>query len=100
MRVISRSRLRAFWRGHADAEQALEAWYRAAKRAAWQNLAELTKELPHADVVGDCTVFNIKGNDHRLVAKVYYRAQRIYVRVVLTHAEYNKGAWKSDCNSY
>ena len=99
MRVISRSRLRQFWRRHADAEQPLQAWYRAARSASWQNLAELRKQVPHADLVGDCTVFNIKGNDYRLVTKVYYRAQRIYIRVILTHSDYDKGAWRSDCNS-
>src|SRR5215469_18847434 len=72
LRVISRSRLRQFWRRHADAEQPLQAWYRAARSASWQNLAELRKQVPHADLVGDCTVFNIKGNDYRLVTKVYY----------------------------
>jgi len=69
-----------------------------ARRARWKTLAETRQDLPHADLVGDCTVFNIKGNDYRLITKVYYRTQRIYTRVVLKHSDYSKGGWKRDCN--
>jgi mRNA interferase HigB len=61
------------------------------------NLAETRRDFPHADLVGVCTIFNIKGHAYRLVSKIYYPSQTVLVRFVLTHAEYDKGTWKHDC---
>ncbi len=55
---------------------------------------EVRRELPTADAVKEFTVFNIKGNAYRLITEINYRTGRIFVRHVLTHAEYSKGAWK------
>ena len=86
----------AFWKSHVNAEGALRSWFARTKRAEWQNLVELKQTFPAADQVGRLTVFNIGGNDYRLIARVEYEQQRVYVRDVLTHAEYDKGAWKND----
>jgi len=98
LHVISRKALREFARKHTQAAQPLEEWYRTAKRAKWRNLSEVRASFPHADLVGTCTVFNIKGNSYRLIARIGYRKQRVYIRRVLTHAEYDKGGWKSECS--
>jgi mRNA interferase HigB len=99
LRIISRSRLRGYWERHPDALEPLPAWYRAARLAEWDTLADTRRDFSNADLVGTCTVFNIKGNHYRLITKVYYRAKRIYIRTVLTHAEYDKGGLRNDCNA-
>jgi len=94
MHVISRKRLLEAAVLHGDLAEPLDVWYRIAKKARWRNLAELRQQLPSADLVGMLTVFNIKGNRYRLIAEVFFDSQVILVRHVLTHAEYDKGAWK------
>jgi mRNA interferase HigB len=94
MHIISRKRLVLFARVHPDSEVALDTWYRCAKTAEWQNLVELRESYPAADLVGIYTVFNIKGNHYRLIAKINYHSGTIFVRDILTHAEYDKDLWK------
>jgi mRNA interferase HigB len=95
MHIISRKSLRLFSAIHADAEAPLDTWYRATKAAQRKNLAELKLIFPSADLVGIYTVFNIKGNHYRLVAEINYRSGTVFVRYILTHAEYDKGNWKA-----
>jgi mRNA interferase HigB len=80
---------------HPAALEPLMYWYRIAKRARWQSLAAVREDFRHADAVGPLTVFNIGGNKYRLVAAIKYRWQVIYIRHVLTHAEYNQEKWKA-----
>ena len=94
MHVISKKMLREFWERHADAEDALNDWHRVAKRASWSNLVDVRQSMPATDVVDGLTVFNIRGNHYRIIARINYRSQTIFVRHVLTHAEYDRGAWK------
>jgi mRNA interferase HigB len=68
-------------------------WYRITKRAEWTSLMELRRDFAHADAVGQRTVFNIHGNQYRLIARVNYRTKRVFILHILTHAEYSKGAW-------
>jgi mRNA interferase HigB len=89
--VISRKKLRDAAERHAEIASPLDAWYRLAKRAEWRSLADVRRLFPSADAVGRFTVFNIKGNGYRLVTEVNYRDGRLYIRHVLTHAEYDKG---------
>lgn len=83
---------------HGGIGAALDAWYRVAKRAGWENLEKVREVYSHADgvPVGDkvYTVFNISGNNFRLVTEIFYEDRTILVRHVLTHAEYDKGDWK------
>jgi mRNA interferase HigB len=92
--VISRQRIVEFIKEHKDSESSLMAWFKAAKKARWQHLAELKEDYPSADLVGDLTVFNIKGNDYRLIAYINYQYKQVLVRAIMTHQEYNKGKWK------
>lgn len=94
MHVISRKKLKEAAAKHASLEAALDTWFRVAKRAAWKNLNEVRLAYPSADAVGKFTVFNIKGNECRLIAEINYHSGRVFVRQVLTHAEYSKGKWK------
>lgn len=94
MRVIKRLALEQFWQKHPGAQASLEAWYAVVKRALWKNPAELKRVYPNADLVGRRTVFNIVGNKYRLIARVNYQQQRVFVLYLLTHAEYDRGTWK------
>ena len=90
MRVIAVSTLRAFWETHPDAEQPLKAWYEEATRASWTQAADVKAQYRSASVLKNRRiVFNIKGNDYRLVVTVAYKWQIIYVKFVGTHKEYD-----------
>lgn len=94
MHVISRKKLLEASERHADLAVALDVWYRIAKKAEWKSLVDVKRVFPSADAVKQFTVFNIKGNAYRLIAEINYRTGRIFVRHVLTHAEYSKEGWK------
>ena len=94
MHVISRKKLKDAAARRNDLEGPLETWFRIAKTASWKSLADVRKTLATADAVGKWTVFNIKGNQYRLITEINYTFKRIYLRHVLTHAEYDRGAWK------
>jgi mRNA interferase HigB len=74
--VISRKRLKEAALRHPELEIALDAWFRVAKTASWQNLMDVRTTLPNADGVGKWTVFNVKGNKYRLITEINYRYQR------------------------
>jgi mRNA interferase HigB len=95
MHVISRRKLKEAATRHGDVEGPLDAWFRIAKKDLWRNLAEVRKTFSSADAVARWTVFNIKGNQYRLITEINYVFGRIYIRHVLTHAEYDRGGWKS-----
>jgi mRNA interferase HigB len=92
--VISRKRLKEAGLRHPELETPLDAWFRIVKGASWHNLADVRRTFATADAVEKWTVFNIKGNKYRLVAEINYPFGRIYIRHVLTHAEYDQEKWK------
>lgn len=94
MHVITRKRLPAFSEKYSDADEPLERWYRIVKHTDFESFTDLRKTFPQADQVGRLTVFNIAGNKYRLIAYIVYGRKRIYIRDILTHAEYDKGKWK------
>ncbi len=94
MHVISRKKLLQAASVHSELAGPLDAWYRIAKRARWSSLMEMRRVFPSADAVGKFTVFNIKGNAFRLIAEINYHTRKIFLRHVLTHAEYSKEGWK------
>lgn len=98
MHIITHSRLLAFSERHPDSQGALETWYRIMKKLRLTHFNELRQIFPSADLVGKCVVFNIGGNKARLIAAIHYNKGRVYIRHVLTHAEYNKNQWKRECD--
>ena len=94
MHVITRKRLNEFAEKHPTAKSGLAHWYRILKKNNPSTFVELRKIFAHADQVGELTVFNIGGNKARLVAAVHYNRRKVYIRAVLTHAEYDAGKWK------
>lgn len=97
MRLISRKALRSFWEDHPEAEEVLQDWYFKIKRSAAKNFVELRLTFPSADLVGDCIVFNVGGNNYRVIAHLDYSVQIVWIRFVLSHAEYDREKWKADC---
>ena len=94
MHVISRKKLKEATPRRGELEGPLDAWYRIAKRALWRNLVDVRATFANADSVAKWTVFNIKGNQYRLITEINYNFGRIYIRHVLTHSEYGRGGWK------
>jgi mRNA interferase HigB len=92
--VISRKAIREYGRIHADAVPSLSNWLQTTWKAAWRNFVELRDDFGSADQVGRRTVFNISGNQHRLIARVNYRNQRVFILHIMKHAKYVKGDWK------
>jgi mRNA interferase HigB len=95
MRIIKRGALEQFWQKHPDAKASLESWYGVVRRANWLTPVEMKRIYPSADLVGRRTVFNIAGNKYRMIARVNYESQRVFVLYLLTHPEYDRGDWKS-----
>ena len=91
MRVIAKKILRDFWVVHNDCEQQLKAWFQETSKAVWNNPNEIKKEYPSASILNDNRiVFNIKGNNYRLVVKINYNYRMVWIRFVGTHDEYDK----------
>ncbi len=91
MRVIAVSHLRAFWERRAEAEQPLRAWVKAVGAARWKRPSDITAQFTTASVLKSRrVVFNIKGNDYRLVVAVAYRFGAVYVKFIGTHGEYDR----------
>jgi mRNA interferase HigB len=91
MRVIAKRSLREFWQRHPEAEGPLLAWYREVQQADWDTPAKVKEKYRNASIVGrNRVVFNIKGNDYRVVVHVNYPYRVVYIRFVGTHAEYDR----------
>lgn len=91
MVIISKTSLVEFGVKHADAIEPLNRWYLVAKSAEWKNFPEMKKSFNSVDAVGnDRYVFNIKGNDYRLVAMIFFDIRTIFIRFIGTHSEYDR----------
>jgi mRNA interferase HigB len=94
MRVITNRRLLEFSAIHHDASGALQAWRKAMEGTDFASFADLREVFRSVDKVGDLHVFNIAGNRYLLIAFLQFDRQLCYITQVLTHAKYDKGAWK------
>ncbi len=94
MHIISRKILRQFWEKYPDSENPLIRWFKLIKSTNIKNFDELRSIFPSADLIDDLIVFNIGGNKYRLIASIHFNRQKVYIRYILTHSEYNKNKWK------
>ncbi len=94
MHVITRRRLNEFAKLHPDAKNALTQWYKLIQQNEFSSFIELRELFPSADQVGKLTVFNVGDNKVRLIAAIHYNRRKVYIRAVLTHAEYDEERWK------
>lgn len=91
MRIITRGTLRGFWERYPDAEQELKYWHEKIKNADYRTASEVIADNPRADTVGNNRiVFNICRNRYRLIALFRYQMQRVYIRFIGTHKDYDR----------
>ena len=92
--MISRKAIREFSEQHPDSGPSLSNWLHTTRKAKWQSFAQLRTDFGSADQVGRRTVFDIGGNKYRLIARVNYRTQRVFILHIMKHSKYSKGEWK------
>ena len=102
MRIITERKLREFC-GAADGgersrrEKAIREWKAVVRRADWKNFSDVRRTFNHGDIFCRCAIFDVGGNRYRIIAKVAYGINVVFIRAVLTHPEYDRGNWKQDC---
>lgn len=90
MRVIAKKILRDFWLKHSDSEQQLKSWYKETIKADWVNPNDVKKEYPKASILkGSRVVFNICGNNYRLIVSINFERNWVFIRFIGTHKEYD-----------
>lgn len=94
MKLISNKALREFGQLHPDANAPLQDFRHLIEAGSYTNFAQLKATFASVDKVGERYVFNIGGNKYRLMAAIAFQAGLVWVKAVLTHSEYDKGAWK------
>lgn len=94
MYIITRKRLNELAEKHPEDKSSSIRWYELVKNAKITSFAELRELFPNADKVGKLTVFNVGGNNVRLIAAIHYNRQKVYIRAVLTHNAYDHDKWK------
>ncbi len=96
MHIITRRALIQFWEKHPDSQTALQRWFKIVQKTDFENFTQLRATFPSADKVDRWIVFNIGGNKYRLITSIHFNRNKVYIRHVLTHAEYDRGDWKND----
>jgi mRNA interferase HigB len=90
MKIVSVKILKEFWENHSETEQHLKAWIDEAKHANWQQPADIKAKYRNASVLKNrCVVFNIKGNEYRLIVAIAYRFSAVYIKFIGTHKQYD-----------
>ncbi|MBV6878512.1 type II toxin-antitoxin system HigB family toxin [Epilithonimonas ginsengisoli] len=91
MRIVTFLRIKEFIEKHSDADIALRDWYKKTQNADWKSFTDVKEAFNSADYVGNNRfVFNIKGNNYRLVAIIIFASQKVYIRFIGTHKDYDK----------
>ena len=91
LRIIAPRTLRDFWEsGYADSEQALRAWLAEVRVADWRSMADIRERYPSASIIdNERVVFNIRGNNYRLVVKIWFPGKLVFIKFIGTHADYD-----------
>ena len=97
MRIISEKPIKEFWQRHAEAETAMREWIRKVISTDWNDFSDVRKTFNHADIYKCCVIFDVGGNNYRIIAKIKYEYKIVYIRFVLTHREYDQNKWQNDC---
>ena len=99
MRIIKTSTLKRFWEAHAETEASLHTWIAQTKAAAWNDIADVRRTIPSADLATvssgrSVVIFNIAHNRYRLIAAIHFNRAIVYTLTILTHKEYDRNNWK------
>lgn len=97
MLIANNEAIEKFAKKHAQARSRLNTWRDATLKATWKNFDDVKKTFRAADLYGDCVIFDIGGNNYRLIAKIDYELEQVSIKAVMTHAEYDREKWKSNC---
>jgi mRNA interferase HigB len=90
LRIIAKKILREFWEKYPDCEQQLKSWYRETEKSSWKSINEIKIEYPSASILKENRIiFNIKGNKYRLIVKINFHYQMVWVRFIGTHQQYD-----------
>lgn len=95
MLIAGEGKITAFGEKHKKAAKPLSDWLEIVEQAEWKHSVDMKKHFKSANILGSQTIFNIGGNKYRLIALISYKIKRVWVQYVLTHEEYDKGAWKA-----
>jgi len=90
MHVIAKKALEDFWKIHPTAKASLEVWYKVVSRSRFANFSEVREAFRSADYTAPYTIFDIGGNTFRLIAVIHYNRQKVYIRQLFTHPEYDR----------
>ena len=93
MRIVSRKAIREATAKHAEWRASRSAWYKIARMADWKSFADVRNSWRHSDVVGRFVVFDISHNRCKLIATINYKWRMVYIRRILSHAEYDEKEW-------
>jgi mRNA interferase HigB len=91
VRIIAKKTLKVFWEKHKDCKQQLKSWYDETLSANWTSTKDIKTNYPSASFLNDNrVVFNIKGNSYQLIVKINYKYKMVWIRFVVTHAQYDR----------
>ena len=94
MRIVHWGRARKFILSHPQSKAPLERWKESVRKAHWKHLNDVRECFNSADRVSECIIFDIGGNNLRLLAIVTFKRATVYIRYVMTHEDYDKGKWR------
>lgn len=95
MHIITKRRITEAQHKYRDFASALDGWFTVVKRNKFTSFADLKRAFNSVDKVGKLFVFDIAGNKLRLIASIHFNRQRLYIRHILTHKEYDAGKWRN-----
>lgn len=96
MHLISAGKLKKAASEYPDVTNTIKAFCKTIAQAQWGSLIDVQQVYRDAESVGSFTVFNIKGNQYRLILDIDYEEQVAYFKYFLTHPEYDRDRWKND----
>ncbi len=97
MRIISEKTIKEFWEIHPESEASMKDWISKVRDADWKNFSDIRQTFNSTDVYKNCVVFNVGGNNYRIIGMIEYRKHLVFIRAILTHKKYDKNDWKPDC---
>jgi len=97
MFIANYEAIKKFAKKHANARPSLNSWRKVTLTAQWRSFDDVRKTFGSADIYGDCMIFNIGGNNYRLIAIIRYDLEQVEIETILTHGEYDRDKWKKNC---
>jgi len=97
MRIISERKIREFCTEKPEASGVMKELIKNVRKADWQHFSDVRQTFNSADVYGTCVIFDVGGNKYRIIAKIAYGIKVVFIRFIMTHIEYDKNKWRSDC---